>query len=649
MNGRRRSWLVIAAALLAVSAAGLYETLRKRPPAAPPVESAPPADPGEVERIEGGLTWVASREGRPLFELSAGTLRAREGGVRFFDEVRRLRAYLEDGRAVDLRARRGRVEDRGRRGFLITLSGDVEVRDPDRLTLRTARLVYDADTRVLSSPEPATIRGQRILARVGGFVYRPDGRVVETDRGLIVDSWSGRPLHIEASRARYRIATGEVVFDGPFRVGDRDRWLLGGPSTLPLDAEESGETVRIGGPVLLSDASGGATAQLAAPELTVTPDREAPRRAAAGDPVSVLYRPSSAGAAGSASFGRLEAEEGAEPGTWRLSGRSWFELRGQEPGAEWRVAGDRFTAERGPAGRWRRIAARGTVSVSGPDRLAARGDELLWEAERPDTVTLTGSPARASQGEDVVEAPRFLLDRASGQVTAEGGALTEVRSIARRPDTLLGASGGEPARVRSRRVTFPRGSGPVLFEEEVQAWFGTTSLRAARLSVDRAAERLHAAGDVVLRLERTVEGGPARTVRVSGATLDYESRRRRAVVEGAARYEEEEAIVQADRIAVDLDEEGAIAHLEASGSATLAMGRARGRADRLVWKGGASGIVILVGERGPAELETPEQGVLRTRRVRYDLSRRTAVAESGAGRGVIEASPATGREDEERR
>ncbi|UCF68299.1 MAG: hypothetical protein JSV80_03085 [Acidobacteriota bacterium] len=649
MTGRRRAQLLVVLAVASTAAAAVYESFRERPPEADPVSSPLPVHEDETERIEGGFEWIATRDGRKLFELVAGSLWGIEGGVHFLRDVDRLRLFLEDGRAVDLRSRAGKLEQRAGPGSepVVVLEGDVLVSDPDRLTLRTDKLVYDAASREMRSPARAEASGEDFRAVLGSFTYRPDGRVLEAHDMLELDLGGGLPLRLEAAKAHYRLTTGELVFDAPFRVRRPDETLIAGPATFSVRrAEASEEPLRAAGPVLLLHTTGDRVAQLAAGSIEfgrTTSEAGPVERIVAGPPASLAFR--SDGSRPELwtvlETSRIVVTAGEHEAGSTVSAGPGFRVRW--PGAQepWELLGERLTASRVEPERPAQVHGVGGVVLRGPDSVSAEADEAHWNAATPERLELKGAPARARQGSDLVEAPQLIVLRRPDILIGEQGAVTEVYSLEGRQDTLFrAADDGEPARVRSERVVLPREREPLEFEGQVQAWQGTTSLRCQRMRVERERERLIAEQDVNLRLEIEDASGEPQTARLLADRLDYASSTRTVVLSGDARYEETSGSrVSAAVLAIQLDAEGDVERLEATGAVDLAMGDARGSADRMTWEGGSLGRILLIGDQRLAELETAEQGILKTRRVRYDLATRRAEADSGPGRGRIESTP----------
>jgi len=323
------------------------------------------------------------------------------------------------------------------------------------------------------------------------------------------------------------------------------------------------------------------------------------------------------------------------------------------------VEGTWLELRRGASGTLETIVGREQVVLRGQEAMSSTGSRFEWDVDRPGRFVVTGQPATARKHDDVIEAPQLVFDRDSRVLRGTGGVLTELSSSGRREDGVF--SGSEPIRVRSETIDLPEKTGEIVFGGPVQAWQGASSLRAASLRYGRGDELLIAETDVTLRVDRQTDDG-SKTIGMTGNRLDYSAATRVAVLSGRATYKEPGVSLSSEVMRIHLTEGGEVERLVATGDVRLRTKEARGRADRLTWRGGSSGTVWLIGEKNVATFELVDEarsGVLEVSRIRYELSTGQAHVESGPGRGTLvttpkpadaradDADPASSREEEQ--
>lgn len=652
MSARRRTvfiW-VIAAAVVALLV--WRECGRPAPPPAAPVQSQPSTNIHETARLADGFSWITSKEGRKLFELIGQSLVGLQGGASYVEGVRKLTFYTDDGRPVVVEARTARVQQIGgaETDVEAMLEGGVVVRAPEGTVLRTERLVFNTVKRQLSSPGPADLSRPEMSAHLAAFVYTPDSKIVDITGPLLAEVGGGLGWRVDSGRAQYNLTSGELVFASAFRAARREGELIGGQGRVTLPAPGTPSRVLADGPVLASGTQGGRAWQLAAGRLAgegVFPRTPAePQVIDFGPPTSLLVEDLAGAKRGQ---GQIRAEtwrvqtQGRQ-GAARATASAGFSARWTGAAAEdvWQLSGDVLELERSAAGAFDHAVARGRVTAHGPQGALADGRQLEWRADHPEQVVLIGDRARVRQGDDLVEAGKVTALRDRRVLVAEEGPLTEAGSLRSGENPLF--RGDEPVRVRSSRVTLSDGGGPVEFDGPVQAWQGDTTLRATHLRVDRREGHVIADGDVQVLMPVGGEGPERRRVKLSTEHLDYDGARREARLTGGATYEDPTGSVRSSQMNIRLQPKGGgLDSLDAVGAVVATVQGNRGRADRLEWRGGAGGIVTLVGEQALAQLESPTQGILKAARIRYDLTRRVGFSESGGGRGTVEGRPGAGR------
>ncbi len=650
MSRLRKSTIFSLAVLAVIAVAVIVEGLRPRPAVSPSISSQPPERPDEVTRLEGGFFWSSSDGQRRLFELAAESLVGTEGGAHFLEKVSPLTLHLEDGRTVTIHARGGRLQEKelaGHREAEIDLTGEVVVEDPDGVQLLAEKLTYDSVSRLISSDTGVRVEGPGIAARAERLSYNPDLRTVETEGRLEIDYARGQPGQVDAAGAIYRIDAGEVELTTPFVVRTPGETIFSGPGVLHLKRPERPAHFSGTAPVQVTGLDPRGSWQLAAWRI----EAEGTALDASSLAGIEVWGPSSL-------VVRRATPTGEDRGAvrsphWTLapekSGRGWLARGGpgfdaqfnttQRPG-EWYITGDAIEVSAGGDERLERLVGSGRVVARGPDEISAEAETVTWLGSEPKVLRLEGAPARTRQRGDMVEAPLLRLLRDEGALVAERGVIAEVASVASAGDSVFTGKG--PVHVKGSRAVLPQvPTRPVVFSGPVQAWQGETILRSSELRLYRAENRLVADGSFVLRLDLERPGQPRRTLRLSGESLEYLAAERRALVRGGARFEEGPMAVDAAQLSIRGAEGGGIEYLEGEGAVRLVSEKGTANADRLVWEGGETGTILLIGEKELVTVRSAEGAITRGERVRYYLADGHFQTEGGSGRAVIEGKPGT--------
>lgn len=640
-SARRGLWWTLSLATVAMIGVGLFGLYRTRPLEVAPVESEPPTRPDEMAHLEGGFSWSVSRDGAKLLDLLATSMVAVEGGVQFLRDIGAFKVYLSDGSWVTVKAPSGRVElENGKQeGARVFLEGGVVAEDPNGSRLEAESIVYETATRRLLSPGAAHLRHGKTDMRLASFQYDTQGRTLVAHGPYELDSDESGGLHAEGTALEYDLAARRARFVGPLRIVRRSLTMVapGGSLTLPSAADNG--SLDLSGPVIVASALARSSWQLVARSLSAASHGgAAPQvdRVVAAELVSMIAQtPEPGGFSRGAIHGPELVLTPTTATSWRADMEHGFKARWTplDRTEGWDASGLRLHLEPESSEPIGRISAEGSVVLHSAAGGSGAAERLEWRQTLASQLELYGSPARVAQGSDSLEAPRITLDRERGLVVADGGVLTEFQNESNRPG-LFG--GSEPIRVRSPRATLPQEAGEAVFSGPVQAWQTDSTLRAGELRFDRAANHLHAQGDVLVRRHLVGAGGATRQVRVAGTSLDYDGRTARANIRGNALYEDGPLRVAAESMLAQFNADNQIESLTASESVSLTTADATGTGDRLEWSGGDRGLVLLVGIGRYATLKSREAPPLRGQRLRYDLATKLFAAEPAGGKTVIE-------------
>ena len=168
----------------------------------------PPSREGETKGgknmtlIGEDFDYTFTERERPIFRIRGDSIRADQGGTIFLDGVG-LTLYDEVGRAYHVESKQASFNRESNEG---RLQGNVVLKGPDGLVLRTAQLHINEKGRVLVSPKPVVIRYAEMYVAKGDKM-----RVTLNDEMFVlaghsrVDSLPGAevPLNLTADRTVY--------------------------------------------------------------------------------------------------------------------------------------------------------------------------------------------------------------------------------------------------------------------------------------------------------------------------------------------------------------------------------------------------------------------------------------------------------------
>ncbi len=629
--------------LLAIAGgAVLHELWQSPPPSTTTVDASIPNRPDELARIDGGFTWTATRGGNALFELIAASGVVVEGGVEFLREIDSLRVHLKDGGWVTLHAPAGRIEGRGDeaegKGLRLFLEGGVTAEDPSGAVLSAEALSYDFSTNLLATSGPAQLTRLNTKTFVAAFDYDTSTKRLVT-HGSVRMELGGLALYtVETTDAIYQLESGDVEFTRPvhvIRAADALE-IVAWRGRAQLTKTGRGQTFTLDGPLLIDQRSPDGAWSVAGSRLESVSSSELGSLTVHG-PIACLLetRGSSGVQRGELRTRLLQIEPMAGKG-YVATASNGFEAQLDSDGSADRVefAGDeaRLMA---PASTLQSLLATGHIQIKAQNGAAAEGSGLQWNASAAHLIGLDGSPARATQKRDSVEAPRLLFDRKLATLVADGPVTTQVTVGSSTTGAIF--KSGEALSIRSQRLTMPQRDGWTVFEGPVQAWQEAAKLQAKTLRYDREKEKLEAEGDV--RITRNIPGddGSIRNVRLSAQSLSYDAPTREVRLDGDAHYQEEPGIrLASSSMIVHLGEQESVESLSATGNVKLDARGTRGTADRLEWTGGTKGVALLFGTNSFATLQATDGPPMRGQRLRYDLKTQQFTADGGSGKTVIE-------------
>lgn len=550
-----------------------------------------PQDPSPLEggrSAEEGVTLIGkdfdytfTEEEKPIFRIRGEGIRADRDETLFLDQVA-VTLYDEDGQPFHVESREAsfrRVSNEGQ------LEGDVVLRGPDGLELRTDRLDLLEKGRVLVAPNEVAIR------YADSYTVRADRFRVHLPDSLYVMAGDVRVKSLPEAETPVALSAMRVVYEREQRLlraeGNADlrhgRDRLSAPKiSAYLDSEEQaivfvralwdvqgqvvgsaeeggGETlVRFRGKdlaALLSPQEGGELQKL---ELEAAQGGRAwieasgqgvTRRLSARRIEGVLAR----GVLSSAeAFGGVQIDERSREGGEAVSRTA---------------TGRRAKAGFDAGGQLNSATLIENVSFS-DGKVTAAGERASLDLSG-DRAELFGTPVVVVSERGRLRAPRIVYESGSDVVHAFGGvrAVLEKLEETALEGTPLGEGEG-PVFVESREARWQQTPSVLLFRGDVRAWRGENVLLAPELRLDQEQDRLTATGGVKTRwIPAPAEGGeggeesPAATpptpVEVNARELTYRQGEGVLTYTGSVRVQQTGRLLTCERLDLEMAEDGA--------------------------------------------------------------------------------------------
>jgi LPS export ABC transporter protein LptC len=651
---RRRRWARAGILLLLIPIAGyiLYAISKGRerlPPALPPPpQEAVPSGPPKSEMME--FTFTQTKEGAPLYSLTADRLVGIESGVSLLEGIQAFEIHREDG-PVRVSADRGR---------LILEDGNV------------SQISLDGQVAAVSEA------GDRIEAPSAQF-YDEDRKI--TSQGPV--RFDNPRFTIEGHRLQYGLDSGSVWLSGPVSIlckeGPLSGWtaisalltretesdplvLSRGVQLRKRDETVSAVELRVGGvePIdgavfegnvrgrLMPDKTGaaendgtGIPVEFSASRMTLS------RKPGARDRAVLLGQARIGGLDADGSLAieapeiTLEFDSSGRPVHLAASKGAHLE---RHAGRRSEILDSRELSLQLASGVISEGVATGDVRTRwdhGVTRGEARGEEARLETER---IILTGPRSRARQADRSIIADRLEQDRLSGQLKANGQVRvridpSSVRAGSQDARSLLPIQeSGLPLFIESAEAIHMPGTGVSQFRGRVRAWQGDKSLQSESLTIDEVGELAHAQGDVIMRGIRGNESGLPVSYRITAPEMTYSRPAQEIHFRGDAHYVEAGSDLRAEELlARQSDRRGDLEWIRASGDVRFSSAGRRGTADRAVYRVSGEELV-LIGEKRPARVEdNAGRERFQGARLTVDLAADTIVVASGTGdRGRIQ-------------
>jgi LPS export ABC transporter protein LptC len=599
-----------------------------------------PAEPG-----------AGGRPGRREYALEAARhLTYEDGTTRFIGGVR---ASVDDDEGPDFTITAEEAVAGGD-GDEVEFSGGVEVRVPAGFALEAPRMVLGTTTGLLRTDGPTTFAREGLRGTGPGLTYDTgaDTLQIEGDASGALTADGGARIEFAAATLTFDRGRRLLHLAGAvdiLRAGDR---LSAERVDVELDEQVSRATfISLRGQAGMR-APAGALETMAADAIDLSYSADGARLERVGLLGNAVLDLAAEGEAAAGrrvrgggmqitldegqGLARLEATGGVALTLPRAGGPGFVvtaegvDARGE--GGALRTAGlvgGVVFEEAGTPGQDRRVTAErlvleldaGTVSLAiftGGSRLVAgeveaTGPEIHY---RPGNASLSlrgtagALPSRLTSGALVVESGAIdaMLDPL--WVAADGGVQTTL--AAPRADSSTRLPGlldeGAAVNVSATAFEYDGADGPIAYTGTAVLWQGETTIRGDALVLDQASGDFTVTGAAqsTLRLDGEVSVGAAQTLRYTDASRQVvyagPDRPEAAPADGGARLSGPQGDLTAGRIAVQLDEDGGVAALDAEAGVQLLLDT-RTATGRALTHETATGAYVLEGALGrPATL-----------------------------------------------
>ncbi|HEX5718092.1 MAG TPA: LPS export ABC transporter periplasmic protein LptC [Thermoanaerobaculia bacterium] len=555
------------------------------------------AEEGEASKAGEGTALIGedfdytfTERERPIFRIRGDSIRADQGGTIFLDGVG-LTLYDEVGRAYHVESKQASFNRESNEG---RLQGNVILKGPDGLMLRTAQLHINEKGKVLVSPKPVVIRyAEMYVAKADKMRVNLNDEMFVLAGHSRVDSLPGAevPMNLMADRTVYERKQRLLRVEGNASLRRGQELVRARRMSANLTEDESGLTFvraqwNVGGRLSGSDDSPTASiVRFTGRDLAVVfqPGSENQARKvelSGGENAKAMIETVGAGAAGvTRTLTALRVEGQLAQGVLtQADAFGGVELRETTRGAGQRevrrATGLRADAAFRPDGQLASVNLHNEVTFRDATTRAT-GDRASLDLDSG-RGEFFGDPVEAVSERGKMTAPRILYNVENQILNATGGvrAVMEQASDSELAGTPLGEGEG-PVHVESREAFWRKEPQSFLFRGDVRAWRGENLMLTTELKGDQAEDRLTAAGGVKtlwIPVDKAAPGQPKAKrapVEVVAQEMVYLEGGDLLTYTGSVRVVQEGKTLTCDRLDVELTEENRAKMMTCNGDAHL--------------------------------------------------------------------------------
>jgi lipopolysaccharide transport protein LptA/LPS export ABC transporter protein LptC len=536
---------------------------------------------------------------RPIFHIKGESIEADREGILYLKGVA-VTLYDREGHVFHLESRKASFNRESNEG---QLQGDVYLKGPEELELRTARLDLRQKGDRVVSEGPAEIRfGGKYVAHAGRLQFDIPEEVYSLQQGTRVESLPGaeKPVTLVSQRLVYERRKRWLRVEGGANLRHGDDWVAARRIFGNLTEDEKGLTF-----VHAFWDIQGETRAAAQPGAKPGGSPATPTRVRfGGQDLAVVFQPEANQArhvelSGPPQGGGRATLEGVSPGVNRLLSARRIEgelvagaltgaqafggveihdnsrLPGKPPVSR-QASGQRASAGFRPDGQLSSVELNNNV-VYRDAQVTATGERGSLNLEQGQGQ-FVGKPVTIESDRGRMEAPQVVYDTGQQVATARGGVKATLQKVEETALAGTPLSEGEgPVHVESAEAFWRQQPSSFLFRGDVRAWRGDNLLLAPELRGDKEADQLAATGGVKTlwyptpgqadKAARPKKGsatgaGTAGTaaasrspVNVAASEMTYKQKAGVLVYTGSVRVDQEGKTLACQHLEVDLGED----------------------------------------------------------------------------------------------
>lgn len=556
-----------------------------------------------VTLIGEDFDYTFTEKERPIFRIKGDSIRADREGTLFLDGVE-VTFYDIQGNPYHVESKQASFNRSSNEGLL---QGEVVLKGPSQLELRSAQLEISENGHILVCPQPVEIR------YVGQYVAHGDklrvdlpAEVFSLEGNARVDSLPGaeQPVAATAQRSIYERRRKLLRIEGQARLQRGPQKVQAQRISAYLSEDESSLVfVRalwdVAGESAGQKAAGGGSTQVrfAGRDLAVMlqPQGNQVRQVDLEGAMHEKAKIETVGGGLQRTMTALRFEGVLAEGVLtKAIGFTGVDLRETARGPDGRpevrqAHGRRAEASFRADGHLATVLLDNEVTFQDP-QISAAGNRATVDLDA-NRGELFGTPVTAQSEKGKVNAPHLVYDTARKILNAQGGVRAVLEKVS--DSELAGsplAEGEGPVQVEAKEAFYRQEPSSFLFRGDVRAWRGENLLLSQELLGDKAQDRLTATGGVKtlwIPTDQAAAGSPKAggaaavktaaaknepwraPIQVVASEMVYQQGTRLLTYMGAVKVEQESKTLECQKLDVQMNEQRKPQKMTCTGQAKL--------------------------------------------------------------------------------